>query len=162
MYQHLTLALDGSHNAHPALIEACRIAAHGNARLSLLHVVSLHDFSVESVGFIDNTSLYNEARKYGQKLLDDACAYAREQGVSKVDAKLLDAPEGGHSMSKVLVEETRQSGADLLVIGTHGHRGWRHLLLGSFAEEVMRQSCVPLLVVRNPEDNDSPDGKLVG
>ena len=162
MYQHLTLALDGSHNARPALIEACRIAALGKARLSLLHVVSLHDFSVDSVGFIDSTPLYNEACEHGQKLLDEACDYAKKHGVPQPETKLLDAPEGGHSMSSALMDEVRRSGSDLLVIGTHGHRGWRHLLLGSFAEEVMRQTCVPLLVVRNPQDDDAPDGQLIG
>ncbi|MFD2447581.1 universal stress protein [Vogesella fluminis] len=59
-------------------------------------------------------------------------------------------------MSQVLVDCATQIASDLLVIGTHGHRGWRHLLMGSFAEEIMRKTTLPLLVVRNPEDDDNP------
>ncbi|GHD76025.1 universal stress protein [Vogesella fluminis] len=156
MYQHLTVALDGSHNARPALIEAVRLAAAGKARLSLVHVVSLHDFAIESVGLLDSGALQAEARGRGQAILDEAADYARQMGVSQADSFLLEAPEGGSSMSQVLVDCATQIASDLLVIGTHGHRGWRHLLMGSFAEEIMRKTTLPLLVVRNPEDDDNP------
>jgi nucleotide-binding universal stress UspA family protein len=39
---------------------------------------------------------------------------------------------------------------DLIVIATHGHSGWRHLLFGSVAEKVVRQSKVPVLTIRGP------------
>jgi len=35
-------------------------------------------------------------------------------------------------------------------MGTHGRTGWRHLILGSIAEEVVRSSEVPVLTVRHP------------
>jgi nucleotide-binding universal stress UspA family protein len=40
--------------------------------------------------------------------------------------------------------------ADLVVIGTHGRTGLKHVLLGSVAERVVRLSPVPVLTVRNP------------
>ena len=45
-------------------------------------------------------------------------------------------------------------GADLIVIGTHGRTGLMHLLMGSFAETVMRQSHLPLLVIRSTHSED--------
>jgi nucleotide-binding universal stress UspA family protein len=39
-------------------------------------------------------------------------------------------------------------GADLVVLGTHGRTGLRHLLLGSVAERVVRASNVPVLTIR--------------
>lgn len=156
MYNHLTVALDGSHNAQPALIEAVRLAARGQARLTLVHVVSLHDFAVESVGLLDSVALQNEARSQGRLILDEALSYAQKMGVTQVNAVLLDAPEGGSTMTQLLVNHAEQAGSDLLVIGTHGRRGWRHLLMGSFAEEVLRKTTLPLLVVRNPEDDEQP------
>ncbi len=155
MYKHLAIALDGSHNARPALIEAVRIAAAANSHLSLVHVICLHDFAIESAGLLDTQALYDEARKQGQAVLDEAASYAREHGVKDISQQLLEAPQGSEAATTQLVEFAARAGADLLVIGTHGHRGWRHLLLGSFAESVLRKSTLPLLVVRNPEDDDS-------
>lgn len=47
------------------------------------------------------------------------------------------------------VRAAQKRGADLLVLGTHGRTGLMHLLMGSFAETVMRQSHLPLLIIRS-------------
>jgi nucleotide-binding universal stress UspA family protein len=41
---------------------------------------------------------------------------------------------------------------DLLVVGTHGRTGLRHLLLGSVAEKLVRLSPVPVLTVPLPRE----------
>jgi nucleotide-binding universal stress UspA family protein len=38
--------------------------------------------------------------------------------------------------------------ADLLVISTHGHSGWKHFLFGSDAEKIVEQAPCPVVVVR--------------
>jgi nucleotide-binding universal stress UspA family protein len=40
---------------------------------------------------------------------------------------------------------------DLIVIGTHGRSGLRHVLLGSVAERVVRKAPCPVLTIRHPE-----------
>jgi len=47
-----------------------------------------------------------------------------------------------------IVREARRIGADLIVMGTHGHRGVRRLVMGSDAEQVVRTAQVPVLLVR--------------
>jgi nucleotide-binding universal stress UspA family protein len=47
-----------------------------------------------------------------------------------------------------ILRVAREEKADLIVMGTHGRRGWRHAVLGSVAEAVMRQAMCPVLTVR--------------
>jgi nucleotide-binding universal stress UspA family protein len=49
-----------------------------------------------------------------------------------------------------VADEAADWGADLVVNGTHGRRGLGRLLLGRGAEQVLRLSGVPVLVVRGP------------
>jgi nucleotide-binding universal stress UspA family protein len=51
-------------------------------------------------------------------------------------------------VADVVVREAGRQRADLVVIGTHGRRGVRRLVLGSDAEQVVRASRVPVLLVR--------------
>ncbi|MGD9854946.1 MAG: universal stress protein [Planctomycetaceae bacterium] len=52
-----------------------------------------------------------------------------------------------------IVRHAKQSGIDLIVIGTHGRTGLAHVLLGSTAERVVRKARCPVLTVR-PEGHD--------
>ncbi|NUP06987.1 MAG: universal stress protein [Polyangiaceae bacterium] len=47
-----------------------------------------------------------------------------------------------------ILEEAESCNADLIVVGTHGHRGLSRVLLGSVAEKVVRLSTIPVLCVR--------------
>jgi nucleotide-binding universal stress UspA family protein len=44
-----------------------------------------------------------------------------------------------------------EHGIDLVVMGTHGRTGLRHLMAGSVAERVVRSSRVPVLTIRHPD-----------
>jgi nucleotide-binding universal stress UspA family protein len=54
----------------------------------------------------------------------------------------------GGPAADVIVREAKKQRADLIVLGTHGRRGMRRLVLGSDAEQVVRMSPVPVLLVR--------------
>ena len=62
---------------------------------------------------------------------------------------------GGQAAS-LIVEDAKKWKADLIVLGTHGRRGIRRLVMGSDAEEIVRTSPVPVLLVRS-----KMPGKLV-
>ena len=47
------------------------------------------------------------------------------------------------------IKQAKKWGADLIVLGTHGRRGVRRLLMGSDAEQVVRYAPVPVMLVRS-------------
>ncbi len=55
----------------------------------------------------------------------------------------------------VIVEEAAQRDVDLIVIGTHGLSGLKHLLLGSIAERVVQKAPCPVLTVKSPTSQGS-------
>jgi nucleotide-binding universal stress UspA family protein len=48
----------------------------------------------------------------------------------------------------LIIAAQQRIGADLVVMATHGRRGLKHLMLGSVAERVIRESSAPVLTVR--------------
>ena len=50
-----------------------------------------------------------------------------------------------------IIRAAREKNVDLIVMGTHGHTGLAHVLLGSVAEKVVRTAPCPVLTVRHPE-----------
>ena len=51
---------------------------------------------------------------------------------------------------EVTLECAKEEAADMIVMGTHGHTGITHALLGSTAEKVVRLATMPVLTVRTP------------
>jgi nucleotide-binding universal stress UspA family protein len=98
---------------------------------------------------INYGELVDRLRDDGQKILDAAAARARAKGVAS-ESDLIETI-GGQAAREIL-NVSRKWGADLIVMGTHGRRGIRRLALGSDAEVVLRNSGVPVLLVRDAQE----------
>ncbi|MFQ5960489.1 MAG: universal stress protein [Candidatus Methylomirabilales bacterium] len=59
--------------------------------------------------------------------------------------------------AEVIVTEAQTEQADLIVMGTHGRSGFRHILLGSVAEAVIRKAACPVLAVQVKPEGEAPD-----
>ena len=84
-------------------------------------------------------------REGGKRVLAKAEGVARKQ---KVKAKAILREMLSGPAAYPIVREAKKVGADLIVLGTHGRRGVRRLVLGSDAEQVVRTASVPVLLVR--------------
>jgi nucleotide-binding universal stress UspA family protein len=71
---------------------------------------------------------------------------AREAGL-KAESIILEIM-GGRAADSI-VAEANAWGADLIVLGTHGRRGAKRLVMGSDAEEIVRTTPIPVLLVRS-------------
>jgi nucleotide-binding universal stress UspA family protein len=144
-YRRILVAVDGSPTSMKGLREAIRLAKDGRAQLLLLHVVNELPAFASLDGFVPGVDLVPALRKGGQRILAKAKAAAEKEGIR---AKTLLRETLGGPAADAIVRGARRQRADLIVLGTHGRRGLRRLVLGSDAEAVVRTSPVPVLLVR--------------
>jgi len=145
MYRRILVALDGSPVSQRALREAKRLAAAGKAQLRLLHVLDAFALTLrmQSSGTPDRA--YALERAAAQARVDRANAAAKAAGL-KASGRVVE--NFSQRIADLILREAKDWRADLLVLGTHGRRGLSRLVLGSDAEQVVRQASVPVLMVR--------------
>lgn len=127
--------------------EAARLAKESSATLFLLHVVDYH--VIVAHGGRLPKSVFKIVHDAGAGFLRTAETAARRSGIVPKCA-LVESMTG--SAANFIVQHAKRVRADLIVIGTHGRRGLRRMLMGSDAEQVVRQSPVPVLLVRSKKD----------
>lgn len=143
-YKRILVAVDGSAASTKGLREALRLAQREGAKLCILHVVN-EFYAFAGMDGPAPVDLVPALREGGKKVLAKARAMAEKAGVKP--ALVMRETVGG-SAADAIVREARKQRADVTVLGTHGRRGVRRLVLGSDAEQVVRTSRVPVLLVR--------------
>lgn len=146
-FHHLMIPLDGSDLAEQALKPALQLGRLMEANYTLLRVVKPALMLDSNQGWPVMTGM-NEKLTWqtldeAQGYLDQIAVRLRRQGLNVQTRTVLHA----HPADAIL-EETRERGADLLVLATHGRGGIRRLLLGSVADKVLRGGTTPMLVCR--------------
>lgn len=141
MYKRILVPVDGSETSNRALVAALQMARDSGGRVRLLHVI---DELAYVTGFEYSGQVLEAATREGAKVLDDALAIANASGVP-ADTRLVSVAQ---RLGEVVADEARQWEADLVVVGTHGRRGFSRAFLGSGAEQVLRLAPVPVLAVR--------------
>jgi nucleotide-binding universal stress UspA family protein len=118
--------------------------AHGSgAELVVLHAVEPIALAGDVYGFTTSATMYEAVDKAARQTLAGVVAEARKNRGLRVRGVLV---SGAATTS--IVDAAKKLRADILVLGTHGHSGLDHLLLGSVAERVVRTAPVPVLTVR--------------
>ncbi|MEW6303989.1 MAG: universal stress protein [Verrucomicrobiota bacterium] len=137
----ILVPVDFSAASREALRQAIEFAKVFQASVILLHVVEpLHAGSrLESDEFLPfHARLVETANR---ELTEWANAEAKPHAPTKHFVR-----EG--VPYQVIVEMANKTGANLIMLSTHGHTGLRHVLLGSVAEKVVRHAHCPVMVLR--------------
>lgn len=138
------VATDGSDCARAAIERAAAIAAADGASLHVLSVVELATYGPDAHASLNLSTFEDRA----ESAVEAASEVAEAHGV---DVTTHVEYGGVHANLLRTAEET---GADLVVLGTHGRTGFDRYLLGSVAEKTVRTSPVPVLTVREVPDED--------
>ena len=139
---------DFSEPAFVALKRAEELARHFAAELIVAHVIPTlpgpHLFPDPKASFNFDVSLYQqELAIKAEDMLKELVSHHKVQSRNRVTT--------GDAASEIL-RIADQEHADLIVIASHGLKGWRRLVHGSVAEKVVRQAACPVLTIMAPTE----------
>lgn len=145
MFKRILVPVDASPASSAGLRLALDLARDQKARVRLVHLGKEIPPAQGKNEGMTVQELFEAMRKQGRKLLDKHAALCRARGVRADTALYIGL--AGHPARQVLAE-ARKWRADLIVMGTHGRRGLRRIVLGSDAEKVIHAAPVPVLLTR--------------
>lgn len=151
MLRSILVPLDGSPLSERALPMAMRIAERANAAIHLLHVYTpLNPFVFETVVPFDSD--YDAlAHQNGEAYLKNVVERLKAAGAGEIQTSVLERKE---PISEMIAHHGAEKCAGLVIMTTHGRGGLTRAFLGSVADELIRQSTVPVLLIR-PEDAEN-------
>jgi nucleotide-binding universal stress UspA family protein len=145
MYSRILAPIDGSAASAHAFDEAIRIAQANKSILQPLYVVDMLPVTYDATA-----AFYPDIRQTlleeGRRVTADAVQRMARDGVTG-SPRIGEVAVTGDDIAECIVRCAEDFGADLVVMGTHGRRGWRRLVLGSVAERFVRLARCPVLLV---------------
>jgi nucleotide-binding universal stress UspA family protein len=138
----ILVPIDLSDSSALVLESAIKISLQLNSKLMVMHAVPMTAIAMP----IEGQAVYNE--EMIEEVLDESKKLLKEFLDQNTDSKL------DLTQHVVLGEPTieinlfaEKNACDLIVMGTHGRTGLKHLLMGSVAEHVLRHSTVPVMSI---------------
>ncbi len=152
----IAVATDFSPAGANVVEHAAELASEREAKLFVVHVTGLKRFGVgPPQPEVLPPHLEGAVREAAEAKLREVALGLAERGL-RVETKL----EAGDPGSRI-VAAAEEAGADLVVVGTMGLSGFKHLLLGSTAESVVRHCPVPVLTIRPDRERGVSDVRVV-
>lgn len=141
--RHVMAPLDFSSPSLDAVEYAIQVANHFGAKMTLVHVL-------EPIYYDTEPGLRSMEAKW-QKWVHWRAQLEQLAGFISSFGLVAGTIIRGGVPSDSILNCATERGCDLIVMGTHGRRGWARLRLGSVAEAVIRQAPCPVLTVKSPK-----------
>ena len=144
-YRKILIPTDFSECAGHALEAGLALARNAGAKVQLLHVVEPAAMApVALAGLIPEGSILDRIEENARELMDKL---VKEKGAGlDIEGTVVVGPAATE-----IASIAERSGADLIVIATHGRTGLKHTLMGSVAERLLRYAPCPVLVIPTGE-----------
>jgi nucleotide-binding universal stress UspA family protein len=142
----IVVAVDFSEHVEPVLDAAVDFARQFNAELHLVHAFDVRIPLVTPYEVAIPTAFIEEAREAAASKLDALIRKVAAEGVTAT-SHLSEVPA-----ASAIVDMAEELEADLIIMGTRGHTGLKHVLLGSVAERTLRHAPCSVLTVKVPPD----------
>ena len=150
MYANILMSTDGSDVARKGVKHGIALAKALNAKATVITVtepLAVDYGGGHAGGWVPSQEEFDRfdaaSKESAGKVLDEARAMAEQIGIS---AELLHVPNA--YPAPAIIETAKSRGCDLIIMASHGRRGFSKLLLGSQTSQVLADGSVPVLVVR--------------
>ncbi len=144
VFERILVPIDGSMVSGKALEFAVERAKLHNSKITIAFAVNRLAVEAATAGpytYVDPAPMLEALEAEAEAVLGSAESALRAGGVESKRARL-DGPA-----AQAILAFARQTNPDVIVMGTHGRRGFERLAVGSTAEDVVRASAVPVFVV---------------
>lgn len=138
-FNKILVAFDGSASSQKAFRAATDLGLKLNAKLIILTVVHIPDFS-PSMDEVEET--IDEAEKHYQPLLRELLEYGEKNGL-----EIKTVMKRGHP-AETIIKYASDNEIDLIIMGTRGLGGFKKMVIGSIAQRVVSYSNTPVMVIR--------------
>jgi len=147
--KNILVPIDFSVQAEYAAKVAADIARHTNSKIYLLHMLELPSGIVDpsNYGASSNTPTSLLFLKRAHEKFEDFKKLSNFDGLEIEDAVLFTKAYDG------IIDESKKHKADLIVMGSQGTSGFEEMLVGSNTEKVVRNSDIPVLVIKREVKN---------
>jgi universal stress protein A len=143
-YRHILCPVDFSPPCRAALRAAAELAVKFDSALTLVHV-----YQIPVLGYPEATP-GSPFRTTMAELAGKELAEWKHEAEKLVRRSVTAANVEGVPWDQI-VKYAHEHQSDLIVVGTHGRTGLKHVLIGSVAERVVRHAACPVLVVRESQ-----------
>lgn len=144
--QRILVPIDFSEHAEPVIDWAAHLAEEHGSEVVLLHAYHVPVEFQQAEGAYLPAEFWTAVQDDSRRSLERYGDRLRARGIPVQEVTREGYP------ATVIEDEVERQSADLVVIGSHGRSGLRHLLLGSIAERVVQKVRCPVLTVKRPLD----------
>ncbi|NYS62090.1 universal stress protein [Vreelandella salicampi] len=145
MFDRILVPVDGSEHAKQALAIACQLLNKTDATVHLLHVPQALGYEttlVWGVGAMNAEATLAEREKAGKQLLEQAAAFAREQGVEQIEQELIQGDP-----VRVILDTAKKRDVDAIVMGSRGLSDLGGVVIGSVSHKVSHAAKCRVITV---------------
>lgn len=142
---HILHPTDFSDSSNQALKYACSLATQFGAELHLLNIISDAGFVAPPIAGYIPPDYHEQRMKYASEELSDYPGKILNHSGSVIRNVIEGVP------FVEVIRYAKKNEIDMIVMGTHGYSGVKHMIMGSVAENVVRKAHCPVLTV-HPEN----------
>jgi nucleotide-binding universal stress UspA family protein len=144
MFREILVPLDGSEVSYRALAWARALAKPEAQRVTLLYVAPQSRHAVAYGSMLADEEIKTQALAALKKPETQSLGRQSDESTWNFDVEIRRG-----SVAEEILKVIDERKPDLVIMGSHGHQGWKHFFLGSMPEKVAASSKSPVLIVRN-------------